>query len=611
MMRSTAGTIALLLTVAGAPLVAQTVSVTSSIDRSPVGLNEQFTLSISVSGTTERLGSNPDLPDMSAFAAYLGSSSAQSVQIINGRTLVSYTLQYRYQATAVGSYTIGPVSVLVGGKAYRTQPIRLEISKAATVPGRRQRNPSAPQAGGAGTPTIGDDDLFLKATVSKHDVYENEPVVVEYKIYTQVAVTSYSVSQLPSTTGFWAEDFPLGNSPETHTEVVGGRSYTVATLKKMALFPTGVGKRTIDPMVLETEIRVRRRSLDPFDDFFRSPLFDQTVSKVIASKPFTITVRPLPARGRPAGFSGLVGKLNISASIDKVKAETNEALTLKVKLSGEGNMRTLPEPKVAFPPDVETYPPKVEEKIEREGNRITGTRNYEYVFIPRAPGKLEIPRIRYSYFDRTSNAYKTVATRPITVDVTGDVVTAPMVAGRVRGEIQPLREDIRFIRTEMPALRRVDHSLFDEKLFWVVLLVPLVSISGALAGRRHLDRLQGDLAYARHRRASRLARKRMAAARALAREGNQAEFYAEAGRALLGFLGDKLNIAEAGFISDEVRAQLRQKGVSERAVDAYFECIAVCDLKRFSPSAAASAEMLEFIERTERAMSDLDGEIAR
>ena len=364
-------------------------------------------------------------------------------------------------------------------------------------------------------------------------------------------------------------------------------------------------------MTVSTEVRIGRTSRDPFDNFFRSPLLDRTVTQLITSKPLTVTVEPLPAKGKPVDFSGLVGRLAVSASIDKRKAETNEAITLRVELRGSGNMRMVPEPEIGFPLDVETYPPKVDEKIEREGSRITGTKSYEFVMIPRAPGRITIPPIAYNYFDRSSRSYKSVATSPIVVEVTGDAVTAPRVAGRVRGEILPLREDIRFIQTGLPALRPTGRSLFDGPVFWVVLTVPLMFVVGAMAGRRHLDRLQGDVAYARHRRAGRVARKRMSAARALGEHGTQQEFYAEAGRALLGFLGDKLNIAEAGFLKDEVRNQLLQKGVSDRIVDAYFECIEQCDLKRFSPSDAAPAEMLEYLNRAESAMSDLDRAIAK
>ncbi len=609
MIRRVAGAIVMLLAIIpGSPAVAQTVSVRAFIDRSPVGLNEQFNLSVEITGAVSRLSSNPELPDMNAFSAYLGSSSSQQVQTVNGRTSVSMTLQYRFQATAVGSFRIGRVSVGVAGRTYRTEPIDLEISRTATAgPGRGNRGVARNDA----ADVISADDLFLKTTIDKQKVYQNEPVVVEYKIYTTVPVTSYILSRPPATTGFWAEDFPLASSPETHTEVLNGKRYTVATLKKTALFPTGAGKRTVSAMTLSTEVRVGRTSRDPFDNFFRSPLLDRTVTKLITSKPLTVTVEPLPAEGKPVDFSGLVGSLAVAASIDKRKAETNEAITLRVELSGSGNMRMVPEPKIGFPPDVETYPPRIDEKIDREGSRITGTKSYEFVMIPRAPGSITIPPITYAYFDRSSRSYKSVATRPIVVDVTGDAVTAPRVAGRVRGEILPLREDIRFIQTGPPALRPAGRSLFDGALFWIVLTVPLMFVGGAMAGRRHLDRLQGDVAYARHRRASRVARKRMAAARALADHGTQKEFYAEAGRALLGFLGDKLNIAEAGFLKDEVRNRLQRNGVSDQVADAYFECIELCDLKRFSPSAAAPAEMLEFLGRAENAMSDLDRAIAK
>ena len=213
--------------------------------------------------------------------------------------------------------------------------------------------------------------------------------------------------------------------------------------------------------------------------------------------------------------------------------------------------------------------------------------------------------MQLSYFDVERGVYETAATDPLTVEVTGDAVDVPVVAGRRRG-IQPLREDIRFIHIRQPSFRPIDRSLANSPGFWVVLLVPLAAVGGAVGVRRHRDRLRGDVAYARHRRASRVAKKRLARARSLAGPETQRNFYAETARALQGFLGDKLNISETGMVHDDVQKRLRGRGLSEDAIAAYFDCLAVCDRQRFAPSAADAGEMQGFLGRVERAMVGLD-----
>jgi hypothetical protein len=276
---------------------------------------------------------------------------------------------------------------------------------------------------------------------------------------------------------------------------------------------------------------------------------------VIATEPVEIEVVPLPDEGRPASFTGLVGDLDLSASLDKTQATTNEALTYRLQISGEGNLRTLPEPDIAFPNDFEVYPPELSESIDRSGGRVSGSRIYEYVLIPRSPGTRTIPSVEYGYFDPRQGRYAAAASDPIRVTVTGEAVSGPIIGGRGRGAITTLREDIRFIRVAAPKFVRQDQSLMSTPGFWVVLLVPLVALSGAVGVRRHRDRLSGDVAYARGRRASRVAKQRLARARSLLSPNRVREFHAEVGRALQGFLGDKLNIAEAGMIRDIVGRQ--------------------------------------------------------
>ncbi len=588
------------------PAVAQDISVRAYLSENVVGLNQPFTLSVEVSGS-QQLDANPELPNMDEFAHYLSSSTSSQMNIVNSRMSVTHTVQYRFQAIKEGTFTIPSFQVEVGGREFDTEPLSIEVT--ASSP------PSTPATPGRPAPRttesgISPEDLFLEATASKTTVYRGEPVIVEYKIFTRVNVSGYEITRQPNTAGFWVEEYPQPRSPTVTNTVRDGRQYAMATIKKMALFPTSAGTKTIDPMSMQTQVRVRR-SRDLFDDFFRGgSLFGRNVSQLITSDPLEIDVRPLPEQGRPSGFSGFVGDVDLSAGLDKTTAETNEALTFSVRIEGEGNLRTLPEFEIDFPGDFEVYPPETTERVARGESGVTGSKTYEYVLIPRAPGTKTIPSVRLDYFDPAAGTYRTAVTAPIEIVITGEALGGPGVVSRARGEVATLRDDIRFIKIETPSFSRADRSLFDSAAFWILLFVPMLAAGSAYGVRRHRMKLEGDVAYARRRRASRAARKRLAGARSLLSADTQKEFYAEVANALQGFLGDKLNIAEAGMIRGEVTESLRQSSVSEETIEAYFACLDHCDRQRFAPSEPNESQMADFLERAESAMSMLDRELA-
>jgi hypothetical protein len=596
-----------LLAAPGQRAQAQDVSVRAYLSHEVVALNQAFTLSVELSGS-QQLDANPVLPDMDEYAQFLNRSTSSQMNIVNSRMSVIYTVQHRFQAIKEGTYTIPSFEVLTGGRRYETEPLSLEIS--ATAPPAAQStqrggNPSATESG------VSSEDLFLEATANKTTVYLGEPVIVEYRIYTRVNVSGYEITRQPSTAGFWSEEYPQPTSLTATTTVLDGRQYTTATIKKMALFPTGVGTKTIDPMTLQAQIRVQG-SRDPFRDFFGGgSLFGRNVSQLISSSPLELEVLPLPDAGRAGDFSGFVGSVDISTSLDRTTAETNEALTLTLRVAGNGNIRTLPDPEIEFPGDFEVYPPEITEQVTRGETSVSGSKTYEYVLIPRAPGTRTIPSVRLSFFDPVTASYRTDVTAPIDIEVTGDPIDVPGVTSRARGEIATLREDIRFIKIEATSFRPTGGSLFGSGGFWLVLLVPMVVVSGAFGVRRHQARLEGDVAYARRRRASRAARKRLAGARGLLGADTQREFYAEVGSALEGFLGDKLNIAAAGMIRDEVIELLNQNSVSQELIGEYFGCLEHTDRQRFAPSQADEKVMTEFLTRVESAMSGLDRELSR
>ena len=562
----------------------------ASVSPSVVPLNGQFTLEVELRGTN-RVDVEPSLPDLGVFSRYIGRNTSTSMQMIAGVTTVSLTIQYRYRAIREGTFEIGVIEVEAGGQVLRTQPVTLTVSTAGAAARGGPEEPSG----------VGPEDLFIVTEVSKTRVYQNEPIEVSYRLFTRVNVSSYSLFDLVESEGFWVEDVPSPRTPEVEQRVRDGQTYTTAVVRRVVLFPAGPGTKTIEPMSIEASLQVQRQRRSLFDDFFdRSSLFGSQVPVIIVSTPVQVEVLPLPVEGRPRSFTGLVGRLNVSASIDRSSVETNDAVTLELIIEGEGNLRSLADPVIDFPGDFEVFPPEVTESIDRTGSRIRGTRTYEYVLIPRSPGEKTIPPVEMSYFNAESGLYATSASEPLRLDVTGDPVIGAPIG---RAGVETLREDIRFIQIGPPNLGALGGSLADTPGFWIVALLPLVALLGALGLRKHWDRLEGDVAYARGRRAGRVARKRLGQARRVMSGGDARAFYAEVERALRGFLADKLNVAEAGFMSQVAEAELGRRGVPVVATREYFACLGECDRARFAPPGSSEEEKSGFFDRAAEAMT--------
>ena len=566
----------------------------ASVTPSVVPLNGQFTLDVEVRGTNQ-MDVEPSLPDLGDFSRYIGRNSSTSVQMINGATTVSLIIQYHYRAIREGTFEIGVVEVEAAGQVLRTQPVTLTVSTAGAAVG-----------GGSGPENpagVGPDDLFIVTEVGKTRVYQNEPIEVSYRLFTRVNVTSFTLVDLGESEGFWVEEVPGPQNPEVEQRVRGGQPYTTAVVRRVVLFPAGSGTKTIEPLSVEVSVQVRRQARSIFDDFFGGgSLFGSQVPAVIVSNPVEVEVLPLPVAGRPQSFTGLVGRLNVSASIDRSSVETNDAVTLELIVEGEGNLRGLAAPIIDFPGDFEVFPPEVTETIDRAGSRIRGSRAYTYVLIPRSPGEKSIPPVEMSYFDAESGLYATSASEPLRLEVTGDAIIGVPIG---RAGVETLREDIRFIRIGPPSLGALGGSLVDVPGFWIVTLLPLVALLGALGLRTHWDRLEGDVAYARGRRAVRIAKKRLGEARRVMAEGDARAFYSEVERALRGFLADKLNVAEAGFMSEVAEAELRRRGVSEADTKEYFDCLGECDRARFAPPGSSAEEKSGFFDRAAEAMTSV------
>lgn len=575
---------------------AQDLAVTTTINQTSVVLNQQLVFNIELSGDDAKKVDQPELPDMQGYLTFLGSGgTSQNISFVNGNMSVTKTFSYYYLAAKEGSFTIPAVTVEYKGKSYSSQPIQMTIQKSATPPPaqNQQRSQQAVTQGDVSNP----DDLYVRAIVNKKSVYQGEPVIVTYRLYAAVSVTGYTITKLSDTAGFWTEDIETPQRPQVKNEVINGKNYVTADIKKVALFPTSSGNKTIGPMELQCEVKVRsnQRSRDLFDSFFDDAFFGRSVRKAIASPALDINVLQLPEAGKPANFSGAVGRYKLNATVDKTDVDTDEAISLKVTLSGTGNIRMLPTPEVKIPADFEQYEPKDTETINRQNGVISGSKTFEYVLVPRFPGEQHIKPVTFSYFDPAKKAYQSLTTPEIIINVvkgSGQFV-APGGSGLSKEEVRYVGQDIRFIKLEPGDFSTIGYRIYTSFGFLSLLIFPLVGLAFAFAYKNYQDKLAGNVAYARSRRANAMAMKRLSKAKSLLNEETEKEFYAEVSNALTGFAADKLNMSKAGLISDELEKEFEKRNVDAALTSEYFDVIKTCDFQRFAPSAVDQSAMEE------------------
>jgi hypothetical protein len=568
----------------------QDASFDATVDKNPVASGDQFNLSFVLSNAGMGGGKNMKLPDLSAFHIMAGPNQSSSMQFINGAVSSSITYSYVLQPKDVGKYVIGPATIEVGGKEYKTKPVTMEVVKGAPKP----KQQAAAQAEDVGA-QIGD-NLFLRATVDRNHVTQGEQINLVFKLYTRVSVSNYGVDKSPTMIGFWGEDIENPKNIALSTETINGKQYRVGIIRRMALFPTQSGTLEIAPMEVTTQVQLQTRSLDPFDAFFRDP-FGRTVNYKVKSDPLKVKVEPLPG-GAPAGFKGAVGKFSMNTSVDKRSTKTNEPVTLKVTISGTGNIKVLEVPEIELPKDFEQYPPKVSDNINRQEGKISGSKTFEYLLIPRYPGQKSIKSFSFSYFDPSKHQYTTIQSPQIEMHVEQGTASAPpVIAGGTREDVQLLSQDIRFIKVGQPGLVRRGEQPYTSGLFFALMALPFVGLAGTLVYARQRQAEMLDAAGFRNRRALKVARKGLKQAEVLlgAKESGSAaqklEFYSEVARATQKYLSDKLNIQQADMSLDKVSESLAGRSINPAISKTLKNVWETCEMARFAPTSLESAAM--------------------
>ena len=516
-----------------------------------------------------------------------------SVQMINGKTTKSVQTTYSYVLRPVkpGKFTIARASARVKGKEIFSEPVAVEVvasgSSSSGSSGTQRSGSSQTERSSQGG-VVQDDDLFLTMELNRSNVVVGEPVTATIKLYQRVNVAGFESVEFPSFNGFWSQELEAPTNIEFTRETYDGQIYNAALLRKFILIPQQQGQVRIDPaeLICLVNVRVSSGGASIFDGFFDDY---RTVRKKIASKPLTVNVAPLPA-GAPASFAGGVGEFQISAKLSKDTLRTHEAASLLVTVTGKGNISLLEAPKISFPPDMEVYDTKVSEKVDRGG--LSGSRYYEYPFIPRSYGDFTIEPVRYSYYDVNRKQYVTLETPPIPVVVQrGNETEAsvPTVGGIVQKDVRNLGNDIRFINTKAPGLSSKGQFFVGSGMFWTILGLLLAVAAGCLAAFRHMAARRADVVGTKNRKATKMALKRLQLAETFLKQNLYTAFYEELHKALLGFISDKLNMPVSELSRDRIAESLKEENVDAALTETFIGILDACEFARYAPDAGNEA----------------------
>ncbi len=494
----------------------------SASARQVVQVGEQFRLTFSVNDDAS--GFQP--PPLSGFTILSGPnpSSSSSVQIINGRVSKSVSVSYNYilQATREGEFTIPPGTVTVDGKQYTSNSITIKV-----LPSGAPASPTPSQTPGGtqrNTPSdvpdnLSREDVFIRSSVNKKNPYIGEQVIITHKIYTRVSIAQYGIDKYPSYNGFWTQELVnIQDQPRKYNEIINGEQYLVAEISKTALFPVKTGELTIDPLQIDVVAQVRntsrKRSNDPFENFFNDPFFGsgyQNIEKSLTANTLTLDVRPLPIADQPADFKGAVGQFTFKSNIDKTNVAVNEAINLKFTILGQGNIRLIDNLQVAFSPDFEVYDPKITSNVNESDDGISGVKTFEYLFIPRNPGNYLIKPVLFSYFDPVQNRYVTQQSPPYEIKVEKGTGQAADItySGVAQEDIQYIGSDIRHIKTSPITLALIGEHFLGSAFYFLLIFLPLIATIALILIWRYQARKRSDVYYVKTRKATRVARQRL------------------------------------------------------------------------------------------------------
>ena len=544
---------------------------------------DQFRLSYTINSQKVR---DFRAPNIQGFDVLMGPSRStqSSTQIINGNVTSTSTITFTYilMADKEGTYKIPGATIVADGDNYTSNSVEIKVLPPDQSAGSSNGSSSNSSRNQANSGKITDKELFITATASKTNVYEQEAILLTFKVYTQVNLTQLH-GDTPDLKGIHTQEVELPQQKTFSLEHYNGRNYNTTIWQQFVLFPQRSGKLEIPSVTFEGTVSQRVASADPFDAFFNGGNYVNINKKLVTPK-LIIDVKELPA-GKPANFSGGVGEFTISSSISTQELKTNDAVTIKLVISGTGNMKLINTPEIGFPQDFEIYDPKVDNKFNLTRNGLAGSKVIEYLAIPRHAGTYTIPPIEFSYFDLKSQSYKTLKTDAYTLNVAkGEGNSDQVVANFTSKEdLKVLGQDIRYIKTGETNLTPKDNYFFGSMSYYMWYLIPLALFIAFMMVYRKQAMENANVAKVRTKKANKVAIKRMKNAGKLLADKNSAAFYDEVLKALWGYISDKLSMPISQLSKDNIEEELQKHQVADELIQEFINNLNECEFARYAP----------------------------
>jgi hypothetical protein len=576
---------------------AQDTQVVASVGSDTVGVQDQFQLSVTVTGRDSGDAESPRFGNPGGFRIVSGPNVSTQFQWINGRSSSSKSFTYILIPEKEGQFAINPIEVKVGSRIYKTQPISVRVTSASrNAPPARQPvpNPLDPFEEEDRPASRAGDTVIVRAELDKESVYPGQQVTLFYRVYTQLGITGIQLRESPPLSGFWVEDLEVEKNPTGVRQTLNNREYLVYTIKKQALFATTTGRLKIPPSTFAISAGLGGDVLG---------IFGRTETLYRRTQELSLDVKELPAQGRPTDFSNAVGAFNLTTSMDKTRVSIGEAVALHVKLEGKGNLKMIPDISLPSFPDFTIYSSKRVDNLRSfEGSQIGGDKIWEHIIVPKAPGQQVIPSLSFSYFNTERNKYETINTPPLSLTVlkgSDSTTGSSNLSGSNKQILTRRGTDINFIKLSAGTLKQKDLPLYRKFWFLLIAVVPLAFNAGIICYQRHQSKSAGNATLVRSYRARRNALARLSTAQ---KEGKQdpRRFYDIAAAALSGYLADKFDLSEIELTGDSLERTLSGKLVPPEILEETKHCLQECDFGRFVSASASAGKMEELRSRIQK-----------
>lgn len=561
----------------------------------PSAVTQGASFSVSFALQAESSGKNFTAPDFKGFTVLSGPnpSTQTSIQMINGSITKSIVSSYNYtlRGNDVGSFTIGAAAITVDGKVYKTNTLPIKVTAGSSSQGSGQQGGSQQ---GTTTHTVNPDskDIFVRAYPSKRNPYQGEQVIVTYKLFTKVGISSIRPKTGSTYPGFWMQDLVDPNQRTVQREeVIDGVRHITAEIKKVALFPVRAGEVTVAPLILDVTAQYTKARQggtgDPFFDQFFNGMFQSVdnVELTVQSETIKLNVKPYPENHKPATFKGATGNYTFTPELSSTNAKTNEAITLKFTVAGNGNIEMVELPEIKFPVDFEVYDPKINQNVKKNASGISGWKSFEYLIIPRAAGTFTIPAVPFSYFDPVQGIYKTSTSPEYTINVEkGDGASADISYTAVhQQDIRYIGSDVRHLKLPPYSFHVIGKTFFGSWLFWTLPVLLIIGFFILIIATAKMRKQRRNVALMRNKKATKVARNRLKKGYTYLKNNQPDAFFEENTNALWGYLSDKFTIPRAELSRDTVYERLSVKGISDEYIKEIVDIIDAGEFARYAP----------------------------